>query len=102
MPNKLGEAVLVLKANAKGLTTGLKKAQTETTSRIGKMQKSFQGFAKRIPVVGGALAGLATPAGLATAAIAGCSTGANRLPLSLSSLQPTKFRRWPDAYGLFD
>ena len=69
MPSKLGEAVLVLKANAKGLQTGLKKAQTETSSRVKKMQASFQGFAKRIPVVGGALAGLATPAGLATAAI---------------------------------
>ena len=71
MPSKLGEAVLVLKANAKGLQTGLNKAQKATTSRLGKMQASFQGFAKRIPVVGGALAGLATPAGLATAAITG-------------------------------
>ena len=33
------------------------------------MQAKWQGFANRIPVVGGALAGLATPAGLATAAI---------------------------------
>ena len=39
------------------------------------MQASFQGFARRIPVVGGALAGLATPAGLATAAI-GLAVGA--------------------------
>ena len=69
MPNKIGEAILVIKANAKGLSAGLKKAQTETSSRVKKMQASFQGFANRIPVVGGALAGLATPAGAATAAI---------------------------------
>ena len=75
MPSKLGEAVLVLKANAKGLQEGLKKAQTETSSRVKKMQASFQGFAKRIPVVGGALGGLATPAGAATAAI-GLTVGA--------------------------
>ena len=67
---KIGTAVLVLKANAKGLKEGLGKAQKETSSRVKKMQASFQGFARRIPVVGGALAGLATPAGLATAAIA--------------------------------
>ena len=71
MPNKLGEAVLVLKANAKGLTTGLKpKPRTATTSRCREdAGQSFQGFASKIPVVGGALAGLATPAGAATAAI---------------------------------
>ena len=69
MPSKIGEAILVIKANAKGLSAGLKKAQTETSSRVKKMQASFQGFANRIPVVGGALAGLATPAGAATAAI---------------------------------
>ena len=71
MPNKIGEAVLVLKANAKGLKEGLGKAQKATGGAVKNMQAKFQGFANRIPVVGGALAGLATPAGLATAAIAG-------------------------------
>ena len=70
MPSKLGEAVLVLKANAKGLTTGLAKAQKATGGAVKNMQAKWQGFANRIPVVGGALAGLATPAGAATAAIA--------------------------------
>ena len=69
MPSKLGEAVLVLKANAKGLKSGLDKASKATGSAVKGMQAKFQGFANKIPVVGGALAGLATPAGLATAAI---------------------------------
>ena len=69
MPNKIGEAVLIIKANAKGLKSGLDKAQKATGSAVKGMQAKFQGFANRIPVVGGALAGLATPAGLATAAI---------------------------------
>ena len=67
--NVIGQAVVVLRASGKQLTAGLKKAQAETSSRVGKMQAKWQGFANRIPVVGGALAALATPAGLATAAI---------------------------------
>ena len=69
MPNKIGEAILVIKANAKGLKAGLDKAQKATGGAVKGMQAKFQGFANRIPVVGGALAGLATPAGAATAAI---------------------------------
>ena len=61
MPGKLGEAILVLKANAKGLKEGLGKAQKATGSAVKGMQAKWQGFANRIPVVGGALAGLATP-----------------------------------------
>ena len=75
MPNKIGEAVLILKANAKGLKAGLDKAQKATGGAVKGMQAKWQGFANRIPVVGGSLAGLATPAGLATAAI-GLATGA--------------------------
>ena len=75
MPSKLGEAVLVLKANAKGLTTGLAKAQKATGGAVKNMQAKWQGFANRIPVVGGALAGLATPCRAATAAIGLATVG---------------------------
>ena len=75
MPN-LGQAKFVLTVAGDKFASGMKKAEstaTKTTGKIsaafGKAQKSIQGAAGRVPVVGGALAGLASPAGLATAAI---------------------------------
>ena len=75
MPNKIGEAVLILKANAKGLKSGLDKASKATGGAVKGMQAKWQGFANKIPGVGGALAALATPAGAASAAI-GLAAGA--------------------------
>ena len=71
----LGNLILRLKTDGKKLQEGLGKAQKSATGTLGKMQQRWQGFANRIPVVGGALAGLATPAGAATAAI-GLATAA--------------------------
>ena len=49
MPSKIGEAILVIKANAKGLKTGLDNAQKTVSSKLGKMEKRLQGFAGKIP-----------------------------------------------------
>ena len=50
MPNKIGEAILVIKANAKGLKRGLDKAQTEATGGASRgCRPSWQGFANRNP-----------------------------------------------------
>ena len=69
MPSKIGEAILVIKANAKGLKTGLDSAQKTVSSKLGKMEKRLQGFAGKIPIVGGELKGLGGPALIASAAI---------------------------------
>ena len=69
MPSKIGEAILVIKANAKGLKTGLDNAQKAVSSKLGKMEKRLQGFAGKIPIVGGELKGLGGPALIASAAI---------------------------------
>ena len=75
MPSKIGEAILVIKANAKGLKTGLDSAQKTVSSKLGKMEKRLQGFAGKIPIVGGELKGLGGPALVASAAI-GIAVGA--------------------------
>ena len=78
-----GEALLKLGVDRKGLDEGLSKAEARTekfggkvkktlggvTGAFGKAQKSIQTTAGKVPIVGGALAGLASPAGLATAGI---------------------------------
>ena len=78
-----GEALLKLGVDRKGFDEGLSKAEARTekfggrvkktlggvTGAFGKAQKSIQATAGKVPIVGGALAGLATPAGLATAGI---------------------------------
>ena len=69
MPSKIGEAILVIKANAKGLKTGLDNAQTTVKNKFGAMEKRLQGFAGKIPIVGGELKGLGGPALIASAAI---------------------------------
>ena len=69
MPSKIGEAILVIKANAKGLKTGLDSAQKTVSSKLGKMEKRVQGFAGKIPLVGNELKGLGGPALIASAAI---------------------------------
>ena len=69
MPGKLGTATLFLQANAKGLNAGLGKAKKGIGKFASNAQGKFQGVANKIPGIGGALAGLATPAGLATAAV---------------------------------
>ena len=69
MPSKIGEAILVIKANAKGLKTGLDNAQQTVSSKFGKMEKRLQGFAGKVPIVGGQLSGLGGPALVASAAI---------------------------------
>ena len=71
--NIIGQAILRLRADSKQLTAGLNKAKKASSSALGKMQAGWKGFANRIPVVGGALAGIATPAGAATAAIGALS-----------------------------
>ena len=88
MPN-LGEAKLTLRvagekfkkgiAAAKGQTdkfgTAAEKSANKAKTAFGNMASSARNAAGRIPVVGGALSGLATPAGAATAVI-GLAVGA--------------------------
>ena len=69
MPNVIGQAVLVIKANARGLKTGLDKAQREVSTKFGRMERRLQGFAGKIPIVGNDLKGLGGPALIASAAI---------------------------------
>ena len=75
MPS-LGNAILTLRVKGDEFKAGLAKAkgQAETTTKgigsaFGRAQKSIQGAAAKVPVFGGALAGLASPAGLAAAGI---------------------------------
>ena len=76
MPISLGNAILTLRVKGDEFKAGLGKAkmQAETTTKgigaaFGRAQKSIQGAAGKVPVFGGALAGLASPLGLATAGI---------------------------------
>ena len=75
MPS-LGNAILTLRVKGDEFKAGLAKAKgqaADTTkdigSRFGRVQKSIQSAAGKVPVFGGALAGLASPAGLAAAGI---------------------------------
>ena len=72
----LGGINFLIKVGTQQFKKGLKGAHDQAkkqTGKIGgffsKMQGRFQGAAGKIPFVGSALAALATPAGLATAAI---------------------------------
>ena len=75
MPSKIGEAILVIKANAKGLKTGLDKCpENQFPAALGKgmeanVSRALPGTA--YPIVGGELKGLGwqLPAGLPSAAI---------------------------------
>ena len=76
MPISLGNAILTLRVKGDEFRKGLANAKGEagkTTkdigSAFGRMQQRIQGAAGKIPIVGSSLAALATPAGLATAAI---------------------------------
>ena len=77
MPISLGSAYLTPSASrATNSRQGLGKAKTQaatTTKGIGQsfanVQQKIQGAAGKVPVFGGALAGLASPAGLAAAGI---------------------------------
>ena len=75
MPS-LGNAILTLRVKGDEFKAGLGKAKTqaETTTKgigsaFGRAQKSIQGAASKVPVFGGTLASLASPAGLAAAGI---------------------------------
>ena len=75
MPS-LGNAILTLRVKGDEFKAGLSKAKTQaatTTKGIGQsfanVQKKIQGAAAKVPVFGGALAGIASPAGLAAAGI---------------------------------
>ena len=75
MPS-LGNAILTLRVKGDEFKAGLAKAKTQaatTTKGIGQSftnaQQKIQGAAAKVPVFGGSLAALASPVGLATAAI---------------------------------
>ena len=75
MPS-LGNAILTLRVKGDEFKAGLAKAkgQADKTTKgigaaFGRAQKSIQGAAGKVPVFGGALAALASPAGLASAAV---------------------------------
>ena len=76
MPISLGNAILTLRVKGDEFKAGLGKAKDQaatTTKGIGQsfanVQKKIQGAAGKVPVFGGALAALASPAGLAAAGI---------------------------------
>ena len=76
MPISLGNAILTLRVKGDEFKKGLvnAKGQADKTTKgigsaFGRMQQRIQGAAGKIPIVGSSLAALATPAGLATAAI---------------------------------
>ena len=76
MPISLGNAILTLRVKGDEFKAGLGKAKTQaatTTKGIGQsfanVQQKIQGAAGKVPVFGGALASLASPAGLAAAGI---------------------------------
>ena len=73
---ELGSATYVVRFAGGELKKGLTAAQGQAekagkgiTGAFSRVQKSIQSTAGRVPVIGGALAGLATPAGLATAGV---------------------------------
>ena len=76
MPISLGSAYLTLRVKGNEFKQGLANAKTQattTTKGIGQsfanVQQKIQGAAGKVPVFGGALASLASPAGLAAAGI---------------------------------
>ena len=76
MPGNLGNAFLTLKVKADDFRKGLDKAQKHATKQTGKMSASFKsvgasvkGAAGKVPILGGVLNGLLTPAGAVSAAL---------------------------------